>query len=57
MDGELKLKAFDEDDLIIISDLDEIPNPKKILNFKPNFKYKNSLPLFYNFMFSYHSAS
>jgi len=35
-----KIKDFNEDDLIIISDLDEIPNLK-------NFKYKNKL-LFLN---------
>ena len=28
-----------EDDLIIVSDLDEIPNPEVIKNFKPNMKY------------------
>ena len=27
------------DDLIIVSDLDEIPNPKKIKNFKPKMRY------------------
>jgi len=33
------LKNSAEDDLIIISDLDEIPNPKEILKFKPKLKY------------------
>jgi beta-1,4-mannosyl-glycoprotein beta-1,4-N-acetylglucosaminyltransferase len=33
------LKNSAEDDLIIISDLDEIPNPKQILKFKPKLKY------------------
>ena len=33
------LKNANEDDLIIISDLDEIPNPEKINNFKNNMKY------------------
>ena len=28
-----------DNDLIIISDLDEIPNPKKIINFKSNMRY------------------
>ena len=33
------LKNADKDDLIIISDLDEIPNPKGILKFQPKLKY------------------
>ena len=33
------LKNSAEDDLIIISDLDEIPNPNQILKFKPKLKY------------------
>ena len=33
------LKNTTEDDLIIISDLDEIPNPKVINNFKTNMRY------------------
>ena len=33
------LRNANEDDLIIISDLDEIPNPEVIKNFKPNMKY------------------
>ena len=33
------LKNSTDKDLIIISDLDEIPNPNSIINFKPNRKY------------------
>ena len=33
------LKNFDEDDLVMISDLDEIPNPKSIKEFKQENKY------------------
>ena len=33
------LKNAKEDDLIIISDLDEIPNPEVFKNFKPNMRY------------------
>ena len=33
------LRNANEDDLIIVSDLDEIPNPEAIKNFKPNMKY------------------
>ena len=33
------LNNFNDDDLIIISDLDEIPNPKVINNFKENMRY------------------
>ena len=33
------IKGSNEDDLIIISDLDEIPNPKKIKDFKKNMRY------------------
>jgi beta-1,4-mannosyl-glycoprotein beta-1,4-N-acetylglucosaminyltransferase len=33
------LSESNEDDLIIISDLDEIPNPKKIINFKSKMRY------------------
>ena len=33
------LRKANEDDLIIVSDLDEIPNPEVIKNFKPNMKY------------------
>jgi beta-1,4-mannosyl-glycoprotein beta-1,4-N-acetylglucosaminyltransferase len=33
------LKNSAEDDLIMISDLDEIPNPNQILKFKPKLKY------------------
>mgnify|MGYP000871659607 FL=1 len=41
-----KIKDFNEDDLIIISDLDEIPNLK-------NFKYKNKITFFEQKMFYY----
>ena len=41
-----KLKQFDENDLIIISDLDEIPNLK-------NFKYKTRITFFEQKMFYY----
>ena len=33
------LNNFNDDDWIIISDLDEIPNPKTICNFDPKFKF------------------
>jgi len=33
------LKNSNEDDIVIISDLDEIPNPRKINSFKPSKKY------------------
>tara|TARA_Y100000389_G_scaffold190489_1_gene215398 strand:+ start:426 stop:1241 length:816 start_codon:yes stop_codon:yes gene_type:complete len=33
------IEKASDDDLIIISDLDEIPNPKKIKDFKKNMKY------------------
>ena len=33
------LKNSAEDDLIIISDLDEIPNPNQIVKFEPKLKY------------------
>ncbi len=33
------LKNADDNDFIIISDLDEIPNPKKIEKFKPSMRY------------------
>jgi beta-1,4-mannosyl-glycoprotein beta-1,4-N-acetylglucosaminyltransferase len=41
-----KIKDFNEDDLIIISDLDEIPNLQ-------NFKYKNKITFFEQKMFYY----
>ncbi len=33
------IEKADNDDLIIISDLDEIPNPNKLKEFKKNMKY------------------
>ena len=33
------IKKADEEDLIIISDLDEIPNPKKLVKFKKDMKF------------------
>ena len=41
-----KINEFDDDDLIIVSDLDEIPNLK-------NFRYKNKISIFEQKMFYY----
>jgi beta-1,4-mannosyl-glycoprotein beta-1,4-N-acetylglucosaminyltransferase len=48
------VKAND-DDLIIISDLDEIPNPKKINNFKKNMKYAVFKQLHFYYKLNLHS--
>ena len=36
-------RKFDENDLVMISDIDEIPNPNVI----KNFKFKTNMPVFY----------
>tara|TARA_B100001029_G_C15028707_1_gene435397 strand:- start:138 stop:953 length:816 start_codon:yes stop_codon:yes gene_type:complete len=46
------LKKFDENDWIIISDLDEIPNPKVIKNFNPKFKYSVFEQKFFYYKFN-----
>ena len=46
------LTEAEPNDWVIISDLDEIPNPKKIINFKPNFKYAFFEQKFLSFKFN-----
>ena len=46
------LKNSNPNDWVIISDLDEIPNPKKIINFKANFKYAFFEQKFLSFKFN-----
>ena len=46
------LKNSDKNDLIIISDLDEIPNPNKILQFKPELKYASFQQMHFYYKFN-----
>ena len=49
------LESAREDDLIIISDLDEIPNPKKINNFKKEMRYAVFKQLHFYYKLNLHS--
>ena len=46
------VKKFEDDDWIIISDLDEIPNPETIKKFNPKFKYSVFEQKFYYYKFN-----
>ena len=49
------LKNAQDDDIIIISDLDEIPNPKKINNFKKKMRYAVFKQLHFYYKLNLHS--
>ena len=51
------IKKFEENDWIIISDLDEIPNPKVIRNFNPKFKYSVFEQKFFYYKFNILNSS
>ena len=51
------IKKFEENDWIIISDLDEIPNPKVIRNFNPKFKYSVFEQKFFYYKFNLISSN
>jgi len=50
------LTSASEDDLILISDLDEIPNPKKINEFKKDMKYAVFKQLHFYYKLNLHST-
>jgi len=50
------LKKSSPDDLIVISDLDEIPNPKVLDKFKPNMKFAVFKQMHFYYKFNMHST-
>jgi len=50
------LKKSSPDDLIVISDLDEIPNPKALNKFKPNMKFAVFKQMHFYYKFNMHST-
>ena len=50
------LKKSSPDDLILISDLDEIPNPKALNKFKPNMKFAVFKQMHFYYKFNMHST-
>ena len=49
------LENANDDDVIIISDLDEIPNPKKLINFKKSMRYAVFKQLHFYYKLNLHS--